>query len=78
VRFSKRAIHSWDVEDALGRGRSEASPARPAEIAPEDKNRNEMLGARVNLYMAAEKWDMAAAVANICLQQRVRWPVGSL
>jgi tetratricopeptide (TPR) repeat protein len=28
------------------------------------KNRNEVLGARVNLYMAARKWDMAAAVAS--------------
>ena len=26
-------------------------------IAPEDKTRNEILGARVNLYMAAKKWD---------------------
>jgi Flp pilus assembly protein TadD len=34
------------------------------EIAPEDKNRKEVLGARVNLYMAAKKWDMAAAVAS--------------
>ena len=34
------------------------------EIAPGDKNRNEVLGARVNLYMAAKKWDMAAAVAS--------------
>jgi lipopolysaccharide biosynthesis regulator YciM len=34
------------------------------EIAPEDKNRNEVLGARVNLYMAAKKWDMAEAVAS--------------
>jgi lipopolysaccharide biosynthesis regulator YciM len=34
------------------------------EIAPEDKNRNEVLGARVNLYMVAAKWDMAAAVAG--------------
>jgi len=34
------------------------------EIAPEDKNRNEVLGARVALYMAAKKWDMAAAVAS--------------
>jgi Flp pilus assembly protein TadD len=33
------------------------------EIEPEDKIRNEVLGARVNLYMAAKKWDMAAAVA---------------
>ncbi len=34
------------------------------EIAPEDKHRNEVLGARVNLYMAAKKWDMAAALAS--------------
>ena len=34
------------------------------EIAPEDKTRNEVLGARVALYMAAKKWDMAAAVAS--------------
>ena len=34
------------------------------EIAPEDKNRNEVLGARVNLYMAAKKWDMVVAVAS--------------
>jgi len=34
------------------------------EIAPEDKHRNEVLGARVILYMAAKKWDMAAAVAS--------------
>jgi lipopolysaccharide biosynthesis regulator YciM len=34
------------------------------EIAPEDKNRKEVLGARVALYMAAKKWDMAAAIAS--------------
>ena len=34
------------------------------EIALEDNNRNEVLGARVNLYMVAKKWDMAAAVAS--------------
>jgi hypothetical protein len=34
------------------------------EIAPEDKTRNEVLGARVILYMAAKKWDLAAAVAS--------------
>ena len=34
------------------------------EIEPEEKTRNEVLGARVNLYMAAKKWDMAAAVAS--------------
>ena len=26
------------------------------EIAPEDKTRNEVLGARVGIYMAAKKW----------------------
>ena len=31
------------------------------EIAPEDKNRSEVFGARVALYMAAKKWDMVAA-----------------
>ena len=34
------------------------------EIEPEDKTRNEVLGARVNLYTAAKKWDMVAAVAS--------------
>jgi lipopolysaccharide biosynthesis regulator YciM len=34
------------------------------EIAPEHKNRNEVLGRTVNLYMAAKKWDMAAVVAR--------------
>ena len=28
------------------------------EIAPEDKARNEVLGARVDIYMAAKKWDI--------------------
>jgi DNA ligase D-like protein (predicted ligase) len=30
----------------------------------EGKNRNEVLGARINLYMAARKWDMAGAIAS--------------
>ena len=34
------------------------------EIEPEDKTRKEVLGARVDLYMAAKKWDMVAAVAS--------------
>ena len=38
------------------------------EIAPEDKTRNEVLGARVDIYMAAKKWDMAAAVASHLLK----------
>jgi lipopolysaccharide biosynthesis regulator YciM len=34
------------------------------EIEPKDKTRTEVLGARVVLYIAAKKWDMAAAVAR--------------
>ncbi len=34
------------------------------EIAPDDKTHNEVLGARVNLDMAAKKWDMVTAVAS--------------
>jgi hypothetical protein len=34
------------------------------EIAPEYKSRNKVLDARVVLYMAAKKWDMAAAVVG--------------
>ena len=34
------------------------------EIAREDKTCNEVLEARVNIYMAAKKWDMAASVAS--------------
>ena len=34
------------------------------EIEPEDKTRKEVLGARVDIYMAAKKWHMAAAVAE--------------
>ena len=33
-------------------------------IEPEDKTRKEVLGARVDIYMAAKKWDTAAAVAG--------------
>jgi hypothetical protein len=33
------------------------------EIAPADKTRREVLGARIGIYMAA-KWDMAAVVAS--------------
>ena len=34
------------------------------EIASEDKTRSEILSARIDIYLAAEKWDMAATVAN--------------
>jgi Flp pilus assembly protein TadD len=34
------------------------------EIAPADESRVEVLGARLDLYMAARKWQMAAAVAD--------------
>jgi lipopolysaccharide biosynthesis regulator YciM len=45
-------------------GMFDAAALMLEEIAPEDKDRNEVLGARVNLYMAAKKWDMVAAVAS--------------
>ena len=34
------------------------------EIEPEDKTRTEVLSVRVDLYSAARKWDMVAAVAS--------------
>jgi hypothetical protein len=34
------------------------------EIEPEDKTRKEVLGARVELYLAAKKWELVAAVAS--------------
>jgi lipopolysaccharide biosynthesis regulator YciM len=34
------------------------------EIEPEDKIRNEVLYARIDIYLAAKKWNMAAAVAR--------------
>jgi predicted Zn-dependent protease len=34
------------------------------EIEPEDKIRNEVLYARVDIYLGARKWDMAAVVAS--------------
>jgi hypothetical protein len=34
------------------------------EIEPEDKTRKEVLGARVDLYMAAKKWDMVWTVVH--------------
>ena len=34
------------------------------EITPEDKTRTQVMGARVAIYMAAKKWEIAAAVAS--------------
>jgi Flp pilus assembly protein TadD len=34
------------------------------EIQLEEKTRDEVLGARANLYMAAKKWETAAAVVS--------------
>jgi Flp pilus assembly protein TadD len=47
------------------------------EIEPEEKTRNEV-GARVGIYMAAKKWDMAAAVASHLVKvdpQTARWRI---
>ena len=35
------------------------------EIEPGDKTRSEVLGARVTIYMAAKKWDMAAVASHL-------------
>ena len=41
------------------------------EIEPEDKTRNEVLYARVDIYLAAKKWHMAAAVASHLIKNTV-------
>ena len=48
------------------------------EIAPEDKTRNEVLGARVDIYIAANKWDMAAAVASHLVKVNLKTRAGGL
>jgi Flp pilus assembly protein TadD len=48
----------------LGLGMFDDAALALEEIEPEEKTRLDVLGARVNLYMATEKWDMAAAVAS--------------
>jgi hypothetical protein len=42
------------------------------EIEPEEKTRNEVLGARVNLHMAAKKWDMRLLKHALDLDRDVR------
>ena len=37
------------------------------EIEPQDKTRTEVLSVRVDLYIAARKWDMATTVAERAL-----------
>ena len=62
---------SWDVKQRhvlastgyVELGMLDATALVLEEIEPQDKNRNEVLGARVNLYMASKKSDMVAAVA---------------
>ena len=49
----------------------------PEEIEPEKKTRNEVLGARVNLHMAAKKWDMAEAVASHLVKIYLSVPGGN-
>jgi len=48
----------------LGLGMFDDAALALDEIEPEEKTRLDVLGARVNLYMAAKKWGMAAAVAS--------------
>ena len=57
-------------------GRLDDAALALEETEPEDKTRTEVLGARVGIYMAARKWDMAAAVAShlVKLQpENARW-----
>jgi lipopolysaccharide biosynthesis regulator YciM len=49
-------------------GMFDAAALMLEEIAPEDKNRNEVLDTRINLYKTARKWEMAAVVANHLVQ----------
>ena len=43
----------------------------PEEIEPKHKTRNEVLYARVDIYLAAKKWHMAAAVASHLIKNTV-------
>jgi Flp pilus assembly protein TadD len=54
----------WQSSGYLELGMIDDAALALEEIAPEDKTRTEVLGARVAIYLAAEKWDIAAAVAN--------------
>lgn len=56
--------HLETAEGYLELGMFDDSAMALEEIAPEDKIRPEVLGFRVDLYMAAKKWDMGAAVAQ--------------
>jgi Flp pilus assembly protein TadD len=38
------------------------------EISPEDQSQSEVLGVRLNLYMAAKKWQLAASIARRLLE----------
>ncbi|MFZ0711577.1 MAG: hypothetical protein WAM53_16180 [Terrimicrobiaceae bacterium] len=37
-------------------------------IEPQDKNRNEVLAARLDIYLAARKWDLAATAAQLLVK----------
>ena len=56
--------HVLASSDYLELGMLDDAALALEEIEPEDKTRTEVLGARVVLYIAAKKWDMAAAVAS--------------
>ena len=55
VSFLRAGKMSWECSTRQRKFWKRLSPK---------KNRNEVLGARVNLYMVAKKWEMAAAVAS--------------
>jgi tetratricopeptide (TPR) repeat protein len=60
---------SWQRQVLVSNGYRELGMFEDAvqaleEIEPEDKSRNEVLYARVDIYLAAKKWYLAAAVAS--------------
>jgi Flp pilus assembly protein TadD len=68
-RVSTALKASWQQQVLASNGYRELGmfedAAQPLEeIEPEDKARNEVLYARVEIYLGAKKWHMAAAVAT--------------
>jgi Flp pilus assembly protein TadD len=71
--FPSRVSHplkaSWQKQVLASSGYRELGMFEDAahaleEIEPEDKTRNEVLYARVDIYLVTKRWDMAAAVAR--------------
>jgi predicted Zn-dependent protease len=61
VRWQQQVLVSCGYREL---GMFEDAAQALEEIEPEDKTRNEVLYARVDIYLAAKKWHLAAAVAS--------------